>query len=1188
MKLKALEIQGFKSFAEKVKLNFDTGITAVVGPNGSGKSNIADAVKWVLGEQSVKSLRGGKMEDVIFNGTEERKALGVASVTLIIDNSSHELPYDEDEVAVKRKLYRSGESEYRINEKSVRLKDVYELFMDTGIGRDGYAIIGQGKVAEIVSAKNKERREIFEEAAGISKFRYRKQESEKQLALSEDNLSRLLDIENEIGSRIDPLKKQCEKAQKYLNLYDKRKSLEVSLAVGMLHSLNREKAQNEDVLILSSNRHKEAEERFLENEKEYNNKSQASKLLNGKIDDLRASLDSANEEISSLDSKKAVIENDISHFEKAIEELGEEVKKYALSKEELDKELRHLEGEKEERLTLLSSLKKSMDILKKDRISLDIERDKISQQEESAKIKRAALYEAIEKAKLTMASSRSVISESSQRLKQIDFSKKEFLEDIENLKDKITICQELFSQTSEKMSFADNSISGYLLKKASREKKLFEKQQKVKEIKNETNLREQKIKLLSDMESSMEGFSGSVKAVMKASQTKRLEGILGPVSSLMTVDDKYSTAIEISLGGALQNIVTEKAENAKSAIYLLKNQRAGRATFLPLDTIKANAACMDELELSDGYIGKASELIKFDDRFKNIFTWLLGRTVIAENIDSAMAIAKKASHRYKVVTLDGQVINTGGSMTGGFTAKSSGILGRRTEIQKLTDECRRLLDSIKKDEEDILLLENELRSINAEISALENRKKALREDNLRSEMQKQSLANALLDKEKALAALKKEEEAVTDKIELIKSQDDRSDKIFEELNRDLSLLQSSITALNEKRINLNNQKEELSEKENSRNSDILVLNEHIEGLSRDIENQKLIISSNENAKRENLLKTDALKEKICSSLKKAELLNIRDAKNRTLAASLEKEIAEKIAERNENDKSLSVLRENERKLSALKDELYREVVRLTQKKEKLEGKVSSIVAYLYDTYELTLSEAEKDAKKLKNTNSSQKELIEIKAQIKSLGNVNLESIEEYKEVKHRFEEMKRQIYDIEKAKQELTRLIGELTDEMCSIFSSKFKEISKNFSSIFRELFGGGQAGLTLTEPDNILESGIEITAAPPGKVIKNLSSLSGGEQSFVAIAIFFAILKVNPSPFCLMDEIEAALDDVNVDKFASYLHTLTDKTQFIAITHRRGTMEEADVLYGVTMQEEGVSKLLRLDINSVQKDFYK
>ena len=1188
LKLLALEIQGFKSFAEKVKLTFDTGITAVVGPNGSGKSNIADAVKWVLGEQSVKSLRGGKMEDVIFNGTEERKALGVASVTLIIDNSSHELPYDEDEVAVKRKLYRSGESEYRINEKSVRLKDVYELFMDTGIGRDGYAIIGQGKVAEIVSAKNKERREIFEEAAGISKFRYRKQEAEKQLSLSEENLSRLLDIEGEIEARLDPLKKQSEKAQRYLELYEKKKELEVSLTVGNLSSLKREEAENEDRLILASNQHREAEENFEKNGEEYNLKSQSSKLLNAEIDDLRASLDSVNDEISSLGSKTAVIKNDISHFEEAIKEIGEEMEKSALSKEEVSTELKRLENEKNDSLKLLDSLTKSLEDIKKDRIALDIERDTVFKDVDSTKLKRAGLYEAIEKAKLTLASSRSIIIESSQRLDQLDFSRKEFSEDVKRLKEEIESCQELFEGTKEKLLSIDNSISGYTLKRASRENKLAQREARINEVKEEAGHKEQKIKVLTDMENSMEGFFGSVKTVMKASNTGRLQGILGPVSSLITTEDRYRTAIETALGASLQNIVTEKAENAKSAIYLLKNQKAGRATFLPLDTVKANETDMGNLELLDGFLGKASELIKFDKRFCGIFTWLLGRTIIAETLDHAMEIAKRSSHRYKVVTLDGQVINAGGSMTGGFTAKSSGLLSRKSEIEKLTKECSYLLSSIKEDREESELLKSELRGINAEISALENSKKALREDNLRAEMQKKSLLMSLSEKEKSLSAMDREQEAVTNRIKEIKGQGDKSDKLFEELNGELASLQDSLNRMNEKTQNLRGRKDDLLEKESRKNADILVLEERIESLSKDIENQKLIIASNENTKKENLLKTEALKEKISASLKENELLRIKDEKNRSLVVSLEKQIEEKINTRNENDRSLSLLREREKEISQVRDELYKEVMRLTQKKEKLEGSISSLVTYLYDTYELTLSEAEKKAVKLKDIHASQRELAEIKSRIKSLGNVNLEAIEEYKEVKNRFEEMKKQIDDIEKAKRELTKLIGELTDEMCSIFKDKFREISRNFSSIFRELFGGGQAHLTLTEPDNILESGIDITAAPPGKVIKNLSSLSGGEQSFVAIAIFFAILKVNPSPFCLMDEIEAALDDVNVDKFASYLHTLTEKTQFIAITHRRGTMEEADVLYGVTMQEEGVSKLLKLDINSVQKDFYK
>ena len=1188
MKLKALEIQGFKSFADKIKLNFDSGITAVVGPNGSGKSNIADAVRWVLGEQSVKTLRGGKMEDVIFNGTQQRKAQGVASVTLIIDNQDKSLPLDEDEIYVSRKLYRSGESEYRINENSVRLKDIYELFMDTGIGRDGYAIIGQGKVAEIVSARSRERREIFEEAAGISKFRYRKQEAERQLSLSQDNLSRLLDIKTEIEDRLEPLKLQSEKAQKYLNYAQEKKNLEISLSIHELSVLNKENFANEDKLIIASNQYDEAKERFSQNEEEYNQKLESSKKINSDIEDLRADLDRINEEVSSLGSKNAVINNDISHFQNSIDEISKSLEKADTSKDELFKELERLKNEKEKKLSNLSHLTLKLKNRKQDRALLEKEQAEILKSIEDAKIKRSGIFEAIEKARVNMASSKSIISENSQRLSQIDSGKLEFKNQIQDIKREIKDCDILSAEIENKLSAIENEISGYILKKQSKEKKLSEKNQRVLEVKEEIHRKEEKSRLLTDMENSMEGFFGSVKLIMKASQSERLKGIVGPVSSLLTTDEKYSTAIETSLGAGLQNIVTQDKESAKSAIFLLKNQKAGRATFLPMDTIRGTSADMSSLELMDGFVGKASELIKFDSGFTEIFNRLLGKIIIAEDLDSAIAIAKKSSYRYKVVTLDGQVINAGGSMTGGFTAKSSGILSRKSEIEKLNEECKKLHLTIKQDEEDIVSYQKEASCISAEIDACERSKKTLNEDMLRAGMQKKSLALRLAEKEKALSDIEKEQLFVEKKIEEIKGQDSLSDRLFENLNNELNDLQSLLNDLGDKRDSLRLKKEELLEDESRDNAEILILKGNIENSDRDIQNQTLIINSNESQKQESLLKIEALKEKINYCQKEMELLVSQDEKNKITIKSLEREIEEKIKQRNENDSLLSLMRSKEKEISSERDGLYREVVRLSQIKEKKEAEISAIVSYLYDSYELTLSKAEEMAEKLSDIPQSQKRLTELRLKIKNLGNVNIEALEEYKEVKARYDEMSEQIRDITTSKEELTRLIGELTSQMCSIFSDKFKKISNNFSVTFKELFGGGQAHLTLTEPDNILESGIEISAAPPGKVIKNLSSLSGGEQSFVAIAIFFAILKVNPSPFCLMDEIEAALDDVNVNKFASYLHTLTEKTQFITITHRRGTMEEADVLYGVTMQEEGISKLLKLDVNNVQKDFYK
>ena len=1187
MRLKSIEVQGFKSFADKTYLSFNDGITAVIGPNGSGKSNIADAIRWVLGEQSTKTLRGGKMEDVIFGGTQARKPLGVASVTLRIDNSDHSLSgFEGDEVSITRRLYRSGESEYRINGSLVRLRDITELFMDTGLGRDGYSIIGQGRVAEIVSARSKERREIFEEAAGISKFRYRKTEAQRRLALAEDNLLRLRDILAELDSRLEPLRVQSEKAKKFLEFAGEKKTLEISVWMNNLKTLREKTFAVEDKLLLAQNEFNEADAAAKECERLFNEETERGRELMVAIEQKRDEINRQTEQASGYEAQKAVLQNDISHNQRSIAETEEQLAQQGSSREEIAALIQKVSAEIEEYKVQLLEKKAEHEKIQSEIAAAQAKQQEISGKLESLRSRRAGAFEAIEAAKLDTAAADTLLGESAQRIEAMEkahFEREKAVSDAEN---ELSDCKALLEQIEDSLTALDNSARGYSLKRDSRAQKLDELNARIAQFEQKIAERRQKAKLLSDMDKNMEGFGQSIKFVMGRARAGEIKGIHGPVSSLINVESEFATAIETALGGAMQNIVVDNEDTGKRAISILKNSKAGRATFLPLTSVKGSRLDTAGIENMFGFVGLGCDLVSCDSQYQGVVTSLLGRIVIAEDLDAAVVMAKKHGYRFRIVTLDGQVVNAGGSMTGGYTAKSAGILGRQGEIDRLEKEAaelQRQRDVIAASRDSA---KTELEKLNAELSTIAARRKSCDEDKIRC-MTEQKSAQARLDEANRQVRLaQNERELLTRRIEEMKQKTSSSKELTESLMQQLDRLQKEIAELSDNNNAVIENIGELNAKLNDISAAAMLCERDIE--TKQLEKSRLTeqMELTENRSGEQQQRIEALKNEIADAENRIAELSKLIISEKDNSQQAQQQVLLLMRERENSESVCSQLRIKERAENERRDALYREVVKLSEQKNAAENERESLIAKLYDEYELTQSDAEQQAQPIEDISAANRRLSELRAKIKSLGSVNVDAIEEYKEVFERHSEMTRQLNDVEGSKAELLKMINELTEQMKTIFSEKFEAINRNFGTTFKELFDGGSASLSLTDPDDILESGIEITVHPPGKLIKNLAALSGGEQSFVAIAIFFSILKVNPSPFCLMDEIEAALDDVNVVRFAQYLHTLSKKTQFITITHRRGTMEEADVLYGVTMQEEGVSKLLELQVSEIEKGF--
>lgn len=1188
MKLKAVEMQGFKSFPDRTKLTFDDGITVIVGPNGSGKSNISDAIKWVFGEQSVKSLRGAKMEDVIFGGSASRKPTGFAWVSLFIDNTDRSIDIDTDEVVITRRLYRSGESEYRINNNPVRLKDINETFMDTGLGRDGYSVIEQGKIAEIVSAKSTQRREIFEEAAGISKFRYRKTEAERKLTQAEDNLIRLRDIMQELEDRVGPLKAQSEKARQYVVLAEEKKSLEISLWLEQLAKLGRQMAELEDKTLLAANDRTTAQKRLEEIERETEEIQQKTQELNLYIEHKRDRIREWETAISDAKVNAAVKQNTVTHNEDTIRELQDEWERSMLSAGELEEKLAGLredcallQKEAEETARRWEESQKALEAKRQEERRLATEQSALALQKQE-------LQENIHRAELSAETAGTLAEETVDRLEALRGQAKNKDENLTRLREELAGHRAFAEELRERLESLQNSKNGYLFKLKSRSDKIAEVESRQRNSEKLAGEKLQRAQVLTDLEKNYESFNNSVKFVMKQAGAGALRGVIGPVSALIRTENRYSTAVEIALGAAIQNIVVQDETAAKRAIALLKERGAGRATFLPLTNIRANPIRESDLAARGGYVGLASELVQCEERYRAVMDSLLGRTVVAEDIDAAAAIAKAYGYRYRAVTLDGQVVNAGGSLTGGSVNKNASILSRRGEIDALTAEAKKYAAQVEELETQLTELRREADTIRATVEGIAAEEKTAREDLISAQTLVSRLTASTEEAEQLNEQALREYDELTARVEELRKQKLTGGELVKKLTEEVARLNrmdvestAAHTALTEAIEEAARQVTDLQMEAITRRKDC----EAAQSVIAQLENQQ---SGSEAALTELRQKQEQLQKENEAIRAEIEEITAGAAGGGSEIETLRRDIKEADGQKDTLEARRSILTRESGDAITKREAAANELVRLQEKSEAMQEQQNGISTKMWEEYELTRSEAAETAIPLEDVPAAQKRLTELRGRIRGLGAVNVAAIEEYEEVSGRYRFMKEQIDDAENAKKELTRLIAELSAKMSAIFTERFAGINRHFGEIFRELFGGGHAELRLTDATDPLETGIEIIVQPPGKIIKNLSALSGGEQAFVAICIYFAILRVNPAPFVLIDEIEAALDDVNVGKFAAYLHRMTDHTQFISITHRRGTMEQGDVLYGVTMEEEGISKLLRLDVAEMEKKFGK
>ena len=1188
MKLKAVEMQGFKSFPDRTKLTFDDGITVIVGPNGSGKSNISDAIKWVFGEQSVKSLRGAKMEDVIFGGSASRKPTGFAWVSLFIDNTDRSIDINTDEVIITRRLYRSGESEYRINNNPVRLKDINETFMDTGLGRDGYSVIEQGKIAEIVSAKSTQRREIFEEAAGISKFRYRKTEAERKLTQAEDNLIRLRDIMQELEDRVGPLKAQSEKAKQYVVLAEEKKSLEISLWLEQLAKLGRQMAELEDKTLLAANDRTTAQKRLEEIERETEEIQQKTQELNLYIEHKRDRIREWETAISDAKVNAAVKQNTVTHNEDTIRELQDEWERSMLSAGELEEKLTGLredcallQKEAEETARRWEESQKALEAKRQEERRLATEQSALALQKQE-------LQENIHRAELSAETAGTLAEETVDRLEALRGQAKNKDENLTRLREELAGHRAFAEELRERLESLQNSKNGYIFKLKSRSDKIAEVESRQRNSEKLAGEKLQRAQVLTDLEKNYESFNNSVKFVMKQAGAGALRGVIGPVSALIRTENRYSTAVEIALGAAIQNIVVQDETAAKRAIALLKERGAGRATFLPITNIRANPIRESDLAARGGYVGLASELVQCEERYRAVMDSLLGRTVVAEDIDAAAAIAKAYGYRYRVVTLDGQVVNAGGSLTGGSVNKNASILSRRGEIDALTAEAKKYAAQVEELETQLTELRREADTIRATVEGIAAEEKTAREDLISAQTLVSRLTASTEEAEQLNEQALREYDELTARVEELRKQKLTGGELVKKLTEEVARLNrmdvestAAHTALTEAIEEAARQVTDLQMEAITRRKDC----EAAQSVIAQLENQQ---SGSEAALTELRQKQEQLQKENEAIRAEIEEITAGAAGGGSEIETLRRDIKEADGQKDTLEARRSILTRESGDAITKREAAASELVRLQEKSEAMQEQQNGISTKMWEEYELTRSEAAETAIPLEDVPAAQKRLTELRGRIRGLGAVNVAAIEEYEEVSGRYRFMKEQIDDAENAKKELTRLIAELSAKMSAIFTERFAGINRHFGEIFRELFGGGHAELRLTDATDPLETGIEIIVQPPGKIIKNLSALSGGEQAFVAICIYFAILRVNPAPFVLIDEIEAALDDVNVGKFAAYLHRMTDHTQFISITHRRGTMEQGDVLYGVTMEEEGISKLLRLDVAEMEKKFGK
>ena len=1184
MYLKSLELQGFKSFPDKTLIRFGDDITAIVGPNGSGKSNISDAILWVLGEQSSKSLRGAKMEDVIFGGTQKRSAVGFAEATLTLDNTDRALAYDADEVMITRRYYRSGDGEYYINKQSARLRDINELFMDTGLGKEGYSNIGQGRIDEILSLKSGDRREIFEEAAGISKYRHRKEETERKLASTEDNLLRIGDKVSELELQLEPLKVQSEKAKKYLELKDELKGVEVAVWLDTLDKLSAAAKKAEEDYASASFVLQQAHDDLDALYRQAEELGQTLRERDGELETVRLKANMLSATHQQLDGQMAVLQgnmdNNRSNIARIEEELkGQEDRSGGISTQIQQTEQRVAEIEKklEEKRVELAKCQQEL-------TALTASAQGITKQYLELRGKESTLAADIAGAEADVRGLEESMVQSQTRLEQLDGDLSAGSARRHEAQTNLDACRQELKAARENVTAANNTISGYTLRQTTRVKRREDLEEKQRDLDRTLDSVAAKIKVFRAMERDFESYNKAVRMVMQEAQRGTLRNIHGPVSRLIRTEDSYAVAVEIALGAAMQQIVVGSEADGKAAISYLKRTGGGRATFLPLSSIQGRTLQENGLENCRGFVGIASELVKTDEKYRQIIDNLLGRTVIVQDMDAAINMSQKYRSRFKIVTLDGQVMNPGGSMTGGSVNKDAGILSRANELEKLSFQEKKLQEDRQILEADLTEARRQCDQVEFQISAAKDQLREAEDQVLRLEgLEKQNeiLLNAIVEAENSA---RREREALNERNRTDRERYSAQQAKIQVYNRELAETRERLNALEGSQTEAANENAAITDRMTalkteeaameaerstalSHMADLRQLQGAMEG---DREKKQALIDS---IRQDNVrLEGEIAELKQRQSENDAENAAMNTKVQEVLESRIAAEAAKTKAERDAQEKNKDIL--NMERACAL----------LEQKKVTSSMEERQIIDKLWDTYELTPGTAPEFRGEIENVTAGNRRIAELKRKIAALGTPNLGAIEEYARVNERYTYLAGQRDDVLNSKRELESIIRDITTEMTTIFVTEFTKIDHYFGQTFEEMFGGGKGQLILEDPENPLSCGIEIRVQPPGKQVKTITLLSGGEKAFVATALYFAILKVRPTPFCLLDEIDAALDDRNVERFASYLHNLSKKTQFIVITHRRGTMEASDVLYGVTMQEQGVSKLLRLDLNQMEE----
>lgn len=1183
MLLKALELHGFKSFPDKTVLRFSDGITAVVGPNGSGKSNISDAIRWVLGEQSSKSLRGSKMEDVIFNGTTQRRPMGYAEVTLTVDNSARVLDFDADEVQVTRRCYRSGGSEYRLNGATVRLEDVRLLFMNTGLGRDGYSIIGQGRIDEIVTSRSQNRREILDEAAGIAKYRYKKDKAENSLRKTQDNLDRLRDILQELEDRVGPLEHQAAKAKKFLEYAGEKKELEIGL---WLRTMNESRGILRDLDAKLENARLQYEgtgESIDAFSEEIERIAMEAQALEVQMDEIRRAAAALEEQAAGYDSRVAVLHNDIFHNNENITRIRGEI----TASEEGNV---HLEEDIAARFADIAARKQAIEEAEKQQLALTEEMESLARSSDEAsghidEMSRLAAEVALQlsETRVKSVTNDSSLREITLRLSQLTASTTLRTQQAEAAAAELADSEEALKACSDKAESLQNTLSGYEYRYQNRAQKLAAAKEALDKQALDVEEKQRRVRMLEEMERNLDGFQQSVKAVIKQSERGALKGILGPVSRLIHSKADYALAIETALGATAQNLVCEREDDAKRGIAFLKETKGGRATFLPLTTIKGSVM-KDVPEDDPGFVGLASDLVECDKKYENVARDLLGRTVIAEDLDYAVAMARRHGHKFRIVTLDGQVVNAGGSLTGGSHVKGAGLLSRRAEIERLRQDAATEMEKLEKAREQYRTMQQDVAAVEAQLAGARGELTTAQEDKIRLEGEVRRLREQAEQNRLAAEEAAREITTLGERAEACRKAMEEAAKETESLTARQQEIEAELNTLTGGRQQLTEQREALSARIAEQKLAAFSAEKEIEGLQATIDElraRQQDSSGHTQLLLQQIAELEKANEEIAGHI---ESLKAQAAGLREQAAASADSIAALVAKRSEGEARQTQLRLQSREKSDERERMGQEVARLEEKTVSIKKDVDDLSRRLYEEYELTRMEAEAVAKPIEDVPAANRRVTELKNKIRALGSVNVDAIEEFKEVNERYQFMKTQITDVENTKDELLRQIGELTAQMREVFIERFKQINYQYGIVFAELFGGGKGELRLSDPEDILNSGIDMYIQPPGKVILNLEALSGGEKALAATALLFAILKVTPSPFCVLDEVEAALDDVNVDRYATYLRRMCDRSQFISITHRRGTMEEADTLYGVTMQERGVSKLLELRASEVEQ----